>query len=83
MPMLYGKEQIHVVVILFRLVLHVIFVEMEGGQVLFLNPNICCGYLKNRSQCDSNFEHPKHMFFWKVIIFISRIDDNCIGNDSE
>ena len=29
---------------------------------LFLNPNICCGYLKEPSQWDGSFEHPKHMF---------------------
>ena len=35
---------------------------------LFLNQNICCGYLKRqsqrdeRSQLDGSFEHQKHMF---------------------
>ena len=28
---------------------------------LFLNQNIYCGYSKELSQCDSSFEHPKHM----------------------
>ena len=28
---------------------------------LFLNQNICCGYLNEPSQWDSSFEHPKHM----------------------
>ena len=27
---------------------------------LFLNQNICCGYLKEQSQWDSSFERPKH-----------------------
>ena len=26
---------------------------------LFLNQNICCGYLKEQSQYDGSFEHPK------------------------
>ena len=30
---------------------------------LFLNQNICCGYrLKEPSQLDGSFEHPKRMF---------------------
>ena len=29
---------------------------------LFLNQNICCGYLKEPSQSDGSFEHPTHMF---------------------
>ena len=29
--------------------------------VLFLNQNICCGYLQEPSQWDGCFEHPKHM----------------------
>ena len=28
---------------------------------LFFNQNICCWYSKEPSQCDSSFEHPKHM----------------------
>ena len=28
---------------------------------LFLNQNICCGWLKEPSQWDGSFEHPKHM----------------------
>ena len=28
---------------------------------IFLNQNKCCGYLKEPSQWDSAFEHPKHM----------------------
>ena len=28
---------------------------------LFLNLNICCGYSKEPSKCDSSFEHPKLM----------------------
>ena len=28
---------------------------------LFLNQNVCCGYSKVQSQCDSSFEHPNHM----------------------
>ena len=28
---------------------------------LFLNQNIYCGYLKEPSQWDGSFEHPKHM----------------------
>ena len=29
---------------------------------LFLNQNICCGYSKEPSQCDSSFESPVLMF---------------------
>ena len=29
---------------------------------LLLNQNICCGHLKEPSQWDGSFEHPKHMF---------------------
>ena len=29
---------------------------------LFINQNICCGYLKEPSRWDGYFEHPKHMF---------------------
>ena len=30
--------------------------------LLFLNQNICCGYLKEPSQWDGSFEHPEHIF---------------------
>ena len=41
---------------------------------LFLNPNRCCGYSKEPSQCDSSFEHPKHMskLMGKIIFIILR-----------
>ena len=29
---------------------------------LFLNPNICCWYLKEPSRWDGSFDHPKQMF---------------------
>ena len=41
---------------------------------LFLNQNICCGYIKEPSQWDGSFEHPKHMLRWlgkKIIAFLS------------
>ena len=28
---------------------------------LFLYQSLCCGYLKEPSECDGSFEHPKHM----------------------
>ena len=39
---------------------------------LFLNLNICCGYLKEPSQRDGSLVHPKHMlrFVGKKILTI-------------
>ena len=27
---------------------------------LFLSQNTCCGYIKEPSQCDGSYKHPKH-----------------------
>ena len=43
---------------------------------LFLNQNVCCGYLKEPSRWDGSFENPKHMFklMDKKIITILRLN---------
>ena len=43
---------------------HKIQIIVRTGKLFFLffNQNICCGYLKEPSQRDGSFEHPKQMF---------------------
>ena len=36
-------------------------VKSAYKKTLFLSQNICCGFSKEPSQCDSSFEHHKHM----------------------
>ena len=47
---------------------------------LFLNQNICCGYVKESSHQDDSFEHPKHMLklMGKKIFTVLRFK-NCIS----
>ena len=45
---------------IFRCVLHALLWLMIQWSV-FLNQNIYCGYLKEPSQRDGSFEHPKQM----------------------